>query len=76
MSAPSRVPPNCTFEVDNVEKEWMWKKPFDFIHSANIAQGIHDWPTYAKRIYESVLSPESSSSRRADTLTAISPPAA
>lgn len=31
-----------------------WKQPFDFIHSANIAQGIHDWPTYASRIFDNL----------------------
>lgn len=47
-----RVPPNRAFEVDGIEKPWMWKEPFNFIHSANLAQGIHNWPQYARRIYE------------------------
>lgn len=38
--------------MDDVEKPWMWKEPFDFIHSANIEQGIHDWPAYVKRIFD------------------------
>lgn len=50
----NRVPPNCTFEVDDLDKPWLWTQPFDFIHSANISQGISDFPTYAKRIYEYV----------------------
>ena len=49
---PKWVPPNCTFEVDDLERPWLFKEPFDFIRSANIAQGIRDWPTYTKRIYE------------------------
>lgn len=28
---PEFVPPNCSFEVDDIEKEWTWFKPFDFI---------------------------------------------
>ncbi|KIH87705.1 methyltransferase domain containing protein [Sporothrix brasiliensis 5110] len=28
---PEFVPPNCSFEVDDIEKEWTWTKPFDFI---------------------------------------------
>ncbi|CAK7219015.1 hypothetical protein SBRCBS47491_003702 [Sporothrix bragantina] len=28
---PEFVPPNCSFEVDDVEKEWTWGRPFDFI---------------------------------------------
>ena len=49
-----RVPPNCVFEVDDIEKPWLWKQPFDFIHSSNLAQGIHDWPLYTKRIYDNL----------------------
>lgn len=26
------VPPNCIFEVDDIQKEWTWKEPFDLIH--------------------------------------------
>lgn len=51
----TRVPPNCTFEVDDLKKLWMWNAPFDFIHSANIAQGIQDWPSYTKRMFEYVF---------------------
>ncbi|CAK7222064.1 hypothetical protein SCUCBS95973_004714 [Sporothrix curviconia] len=28
---PEFVPPNCSFEVDDIEKEWTWSRPFDFI---------------------------------------------
>ncbi|OAA63548.1 TAM domain methyltransferase [Niveomyces insectorum RCEF 264] len=28
---PEFVPPNCSFEVDDIEKEWTWSKKFDFI---------------------------------------------
>ena len=51
---PGWVPPNCVFEVDDLEKPWLWKEPFDFIHSQNIAQGIRDWPLYMKRIYDNL----------------------
>jgi hypothetical protein len=26
------VPPNCIFTVDDVTKEWTWRKQFDLIH--------------------------------------------
>ncbi|KAF3386801.1 Secondary metabolism regulator LAE1 [Penicillium rolfsii] len=26
------VPPNCLFEVDDIQKEWTWREPFDLIH--------------------------------------------
>ncbi|KAH6981401.1 S-adenosyl-L-methionine-dependent methyltransferase [Ilyonectria destructans] len=28
---PTFVPPNCSFEIDDLEKEWTWSKTFDFI---------------------------------------------
>lgn len=49
-----RVPPNCVFEIDDIEKPWVWKQPFDYIHSANIGQGIRDWKTYLKRAYDNL----------------------
>lgn len=42
--------------MDDVEQPWLWKEPFDFIHSANLGHGIRDWLTYMKRIYDN-LSP-------------------
>lgn len=49
---PTWVPPNCVFEVDDHEKDWLWKERFDFIHSANMAQSIRNWPKYVKNIFE------------------------
>lgn len=28
---PEFAPANCIFEIDDLEKEWTWSKPFDFI---------------------------------------------
>lgn len=50
----TRVPPNCAFNVDDLETPWIFKAPFDFIHSSNLAQGIRDWPNYIKLIYKYV----------------------
>lgn len=52
LSVRSRVPTNCTFEVDDLEKPWMYKHKFDFINSASLAMGIRDWPRYIKAVYE------------------------
>jgi len=30
------VPPNCTFEVDDAEDEWIYKTPFQYIHARAI----------------------------------------
>ena len=31
-----RTPPNCTFEVDDFESEWLYTRPFDFIHAREL----------------------------------------
>ncbi|KAH6984008.1 S-adenosyl-L-methionine-dependent methyltransferase [Ilyonectria destructans] len=33
---PKWTPPNCTFEVDDFESEWLYHKPFDFIHAREL----------------------------------------
>ncbi len=38
-----RVPPNLSFEVDDIEKQWMWNKPFDFIFSRMLAGSLSDY---------------------------------
>ncbi|KAF8532070.1 S-adenosyl-L-methionine-dependent methyltransferase [Trichophaea hybrida] len=44
------VPPNCRFEVDDAEQEWLYDKDsFSFIHMRNVS--IVDWPTLMKQIY-------------------------
>jgi SAM-dependent methyltransferase len=33
---PIYVPPNCTFEVDDAEDEWLFKEPFSYIHARTV----------------------------------------
>ncbi|KAI3540788.1 methyltransferase domain-containing protein [Colletotrichum filicis] len=40
---PQFVPPNCSFEVDDLEKEWMWSNPFDFIMCRSMMGSFSDW---------------------------------
>lgn len=30
------MPPNCTFEIDDAEDEWLFKQPFQYIHARAI----------------------------------------
>jgi hypothetical protein len=40
-----RVPPNCQFEVDDVEETWTFpRNHFDFIHARDFIFSIRDWP--------------------------------
>ncbi|KAF5024442.1 hypothetical protein F66182_3528 [Fusarium sp. NRRL 66182] len=52
----SCVPPNCTFEIDDLEKEWTWKSPFDFVFCRAMTGSFSDPREIAKKAYNG-LSP-------------------
>lgn len=42
---PQWVPPNCHFELDDIEKPWTWKdNSLDFIFARDLILAIRDWP--------------------------------
>ncbi|KXH56014.1 methyltransferase domain-containing protein [Colletotrichum salicis] len=49
---PEFVPPNCKFEVDDVEKEWTWQEPFDFIFARHMNACFESWERFLRRAYE------------------------
>ncbi|TEA20113.1 Secondary metabolism regulator LAE1 [Colletotrichum sidae] len=51
---PEFVPPNCSFEVDDVEKEWMWSKPFDFVFIRNMIASFSDWEDIVSKAYDNL----------------------
>lgn len=46
------LPPNVDFEVDDIEEEWVFDEPFDYIHSRLMTSSIADWKEYLKNCYE------------------------
>ena len=54
MTELARVPPNVHFEVDDVEKRWMYDEPFDYIHCRAMSKSIADWPTLVRQCYKYV----------------------
>jgi ubiquinone/menaquinone biosynthesis C-methylase UbiE len=49
---PTWVPPNCHFQMDDAELEWMHDPDtFDFIHARNIGPGIGNWPRLMAEMY-------------------------
>ncbi|KAF8544016.1 S-adenosyl-L-methionine-dependent methyltransferase [Trichophaea hybrida] len=49
---PPWAPPNCRFEIEDVEEEWPYPpNSFDFIHARQINQGIRDWPKVVSQFY-------------------------
>ncbi|KAI8215213.1 putative hydro-lyase [Colletotrichum sp. SAR 10_76] len=48
---PGYVSPNCSFEVDDVEKEWTWTTPFDFIFIRAMIASFKSWPDMISKAY-------------------------
>lgn len=55
-----RVPPNCSFEIDDLEKDWTWSKPFDFVFSRVMASCFSDCQAYIDKAYKYAASPRPS----------------
>lgn len=51
---PEYVPPNCRFEVDDAEDEWVFSDRFDFIHSRYMSGSISDFPGMFAMCYENL----------------------
>jgi len=51
---PSWVPPKVKFEIDDIEEEWNFREPFDFIHSRYMAGSIHNWDKYIKQCFDNL----------------------
>lgn len=42
---PTAVPPNCEFEIEDIENDWPYAKDsFDFIHAREFLLAIRNWP--------------------------------
>ena len=49
---PNWVPQNLTFEVDDVEEEWMYAPEFfDYIHLRSLSGSIQNWPDLLGNAY-------------------------
>lgn len=51
---PTFVPPNVRFEVDDLEDDWTFAYPFDYIHSRYMAGSIKDWPRLMQQCFENI----------------------
>ncbi|KAH0444742.1 methyltransferase domain-containing protein [Colletotrichum camelliae] len=48
------VPPNVKFEVDDLDEEWNWSQPFDYIHSRFMNASIGNWKTFATKVFNNL----------------------
>ncbi|KAL7272621.1 hypothetical protein RUND412_004567 [Rhizina undulata] len=52
---PTWVPPNLTFEVDDIEEPWRFKaNSVDFIHIRSMAGFLYDWPKLYRQTYKAL----------------------
>ncbi|KAM5348647.1 hypothetical protein ACJ41O_008471 [Fusarium nematophilum] len=51
---PHWVPPNCRFEIDDLEKDWTWSQPFDFILCRGMSGCFADVPALIQKAYDNL----------------------
>lgn len=49
---PDFVPPNCRFEIDDIEEAWTWNRQFDYVHARMMASSIADVPKFFRQCFE------------------------
>ena len=48
------MPPNCRFEVDDVDDSWVYNQPFDYIHGRYIISFSSDQAKLFRNIYDNL----------------------
>ncbi|KAH8807439.1 S-adenosyl-L-methionine-dependent methyltransferase [Xylogone sp. PMI_703] len=51
---PLYVPPNCRFEIDDAEDEWIFAEKFDYIHGRALLSCFKDPPSVIREAYKSL----------------------
>ncbi|KXH26222.1 methyltransferase domain-containing protein [Colletotrichum simmondsii] len=51
---PTFVPPNVQFQVEDIEEDWHFWLPFDYIHSRMMTGSIADWKIYLRRCFDNL----------------------
>ncbi|KAJ3960545.1 hypothetical protein N0V92_002796 [Colletotrichum tropicale] len=46
------TPPNCRFEVDDVDKDWTWSQPFDFVFIRGGNSCFESWEKLLRKAYD------------------------
>ncbi|KAH0422638.1 hypothetical protein CcaCcLH18_12716 [Colletotrichum camelliae] len=50
MPTPEFTPPNVHFEVDDLDEEWTYSQPFDYIHTRGMNSCIADWSVFLRKV--------------------------
>ncbi|KAF4954314.1 hypothetical protein FGADI_5337 [Fusarium gaditjirri] len=51
---PALVPPNVSFEINDLEKEWTWTRNFDFIFARMVLGCFTDFPQIVKVAFDNL----------------------
>lgn len=51
---PISVPPNCTFEVDDAEDEWVFSHNFEYIHGRMLLSCFKDFPSIVRKSFSAL----------------------
>ncbi|KAF2737254.1 S-adenosyl-L-methionine-dependent methyltransferase [Polyplosphaeria fusca] len=51
---PTDVPPNCSFLIDDFENDWIFREPFDYIHTRAMVAAVKNWPHFIQQLYANV----------------------
>lgn len=49
---PSFIPPNVSFQVDDLEQDWIFNNKFDFIYARMLTGSFQDFPAFFTKSYE------------------------
>lgn len=49
---PSFLPPNVTFQIDDLEEQWTFREEFDFVYSRMMIGSFADVPKFIGQAYE------------------------
>lgn len=52
---PDFVPVNVRFQVDDVEEEWTYSYPFDYIHRRMMTSSLANWPEYFQTCFDNLI---------------------
>ncbi|KAF9768162.1 hypothetical protein IL306_014570 [Fusarium sp. DS 682] len=48
------IPPNVKFEIDDIDDEWTYSEPFDYIHSRMMNVAVKNWPDYVRKVFDNL----------------------
>ncbi|KAJ0367957.1 hypothetical protein COL26b_011024 [Colletotrichum chrysophilum] len=51
---PEFVPPNVRFEIDDLDEEWTYSQPFDYIHTRGMNSCIADWRVFLTKVFDNL----------------------